>query len=134
MEVDANNDGPYSDEDLPMHEPWGKKYLIVKIFKCRAQDEWQLEEWFETYPVAVEGVIYQRGEWLDPGWQSIKDQLHSRVQYPGAGSGWGRSRGGFLSPGGAILDLREVFLAEQDRTRKNKMTRFVFLIEDKTTT
>ena len=72
MEVDVDNDGPYLDEEFPTHEPWGTQYLIVKIFNCRAQDEWQLEEWFEYYPVAVDGVIHQRGEWLDPGWRSIK--------------------------------------------------------------
>ena len=112
MEVNVDNDRPYLDEDLPTHELWGTQYLIVKIFKCRAQDEWQLEEWFETYPVAVDGVIHQRGEWLDPGWRSIKDQSPSRVQYPCAGSGWGRPRGGLMSRGGVILDQREVFLAE----------------------
>ena len=60
----------------------------------------------------------------------MEEQLPPWLQYPGAGSGWGRPRGGFPSPGGVTLDQREVFLAEQDRMRKNKMTRFVFLIED----
>ena len=54
IEADVDNDGSYSDEDWPTQEPWGKKYLIVKIFNCRAQDEWQLEEWFEDYPVALD--------------------------------------------------------------------------------
>ena len=54
MEVDVDNDGPYFDEEFPTHEPWGTQYLIVKIFNCRAQDEWQLEEWFDYYPVAVD--------------------------------------------------------------------------------
>ena len=73
---------------------WGKKYRIVKIFNCRAQDEWQLDEWFETYSVAVEGVIHEQGEWLDPGRRSMKDQLPVLLQYSGAGSGWGRPRAG----------------------------------------
>ena len=80
--------------------------------------------------MTVEGVIYERGEWLDPGRQSAKDQLPPWLQYPGAGGGWGRPRDGFPSHGGVILDRREVFLAEQDRMRKNKITRFVLLIED----
>ena len=114
MEMDVNNDGTYSDEEWPTHEPWGKKYLIIKIVKCRAQDEWQLEEMFEDYPVAVEGVIYDPGEWLDPGWRSMKDQLPPWLQYPGAGSGWGRPRGGFPAPGrGTVIDHQKRF--EQNR-------------------
>ena len=68
MEGDVDNDGFDSDEDWPspIDEPRGTQYLIVKFFRCKAQQEWQLEEWFEYYPVAVDGVIYQRGEWNDP--------------------------------------------------------------------
>ena len=83
-----------------------------------------MEEELETQFVAVKGVVYEPGEWLDPGWRSIKDQLPSRLN-PGAKSGWGRLRGR-----GVILDQREVYLAEQDRMRRNESTRFVFLIEE----
>ena len=75
MEVDVDNDGIYSDEEWPTHEPWGRKYLITKFVNSRAQEEWQLEEELETQFVAVEGVVYKPGVWLDPGWQSMKDQL-----------------------------------------------------------
>ena len=59
MEVDVDNNGSYSDEELPTHEPWGTNYLVVKVFRCKAQQEWPLGEWFEYYPVEVDGIIYQ---------------------------------------------------------------------------
>ena len=126
--MDVNNNGTYSDEEWPTHEPWGKKYLITKIVNCRAQGEWQLEEELETQPVAVEGVIYEPGEWLDPGWRSMKDTLPPWLRYPGASETKG-SRSWVPPPGGAVLDLREVHLAEEDRMTENEMTRFVFLKE-----
>ena len=91
MEVDVENDEDYSDEEWPTHEPLGPKYLVVKIARCKAQQEWQLEDWFKYYPVEVDGIIYERGEWLDPGWRAIKAQLPPRLQYPGwyPSSGWG---------------------------------------------
>ena len=75
MEVDVNNDEIYSDEEWSTHEPGRKKYFVTRIVKCRDQNEWQLEEELETQFVAVKGVVYEPGEWLDPGWRSIKDEL-----------------------------------------------------------
>ena len=91
MEVDVDDDEFYSDEKWPTHEPLGPRYLVVKKFRCKAQQEWELEEWFKYYPVEVDGIIYERGEWLDPGWRAIKAQLPPRLQYPGwyPSSGWG---------------------------------------------
>ena len=77
----------------------------------------------EDHPVAVEGVVYDPGEWLDPGWRSMKDRMPPWVQYPGAGGGFGLD--------GVVLNQREVYLTEQDRMRKNKKTRCVVLKEDK---
>ena len=91
MEGDVDDDGAYSDEGwpLPFDEPRGKTYIIVRIFRCKARQEWQLEDWFECYPVAVDGVIYQRGEWNDPAWRYMKEQLPPWLQYPFEGSGGG---------------------------------------------
>ena len=55
MEVDVDNDDGYSDEEWPTHEPLGRRYLVVKIVRCKAQQEWQLEDWFEYYAVEVDG-------------------------------------------------------------------------------
>ena len=110
MEVDVVNYGLDSAEDLPTHEPQGTTHLIVKVFRCKAQQEWQLEEWFEYYPVTVDGVIYQRGEWNNPALRSMKEQLPPWLQYPVAGSGWRRLRGGSPSPGrGIVIDHRNFF-------------------------
>ena len=75
MEGDVDSDGFDSDKDWPspIDEPRGTQYLIVKIFRCKAQQEWQLEEWFDWYPVAVDGVVYQRDEWNDPALRSMKE-------------------------------------------------------------
>ena len=63
MEGDVDDDRFYSDEDWPLlfDEVRGTQYITVRIFRCKAQQEWQLEDWFERYLVAVDGVIYQRG-------------------------------------------------------------------------
>ena len=63
MEGDVVDDGFYSDEEwpLPFDEPRGTQDITVKIFRCKAQQEGQLQDWFERYLVAVDGVIYQRG-------------------------------------------------------------------------
>ena len=39
MEVDVvdDDDGSYSDEEWPTYEPVGPKYLVVKVFRCKAQ-------------------------------------------------------------------------------------------------
>ena len=68
MEGYVDDDGLYSDEDLPLpfDELRGTQYITVKVFWCEAQQEWQLEDWFECYPVAV---------WNDPAWRRAKDQL-----------------------------------------------------------
>ena len=39
------------------------------------------------------------------------------------------SRNWVPSPGGAVVDLEAVHLAEEERMRKNKMNRFVFFKE-----
>ena len=133
MEGDVEDDGFYSDEDWPspIDEPRGTQYRMVKIFRCKARQEWQLEDWFEYYCVAVDGVIYQRGEWNDPTMRCMKDQFPPWLQPPVAGSGWGRRRDVSPPPGrGIVLDERKIFLEEQERMEKNKETRFVFLVEE----
>ena len=78
---------------MPFDEPRGAQYITVRVFRCKAQQEWQLEDWFEYYPVAVDGVIYQRGEWNNPALRSMKEQLPPWLQHPVAGNEWGRPRG-----------------------------------------
>ena len=109
MEGDVEDDGFYSDEDWPspIDEPRGTQYRMVKIFRCKARQEWQLEDWFEYYCVAVNGVIYQRGEWNDLAMRCMKDQFPPWLQPPVAGSGWGRRRDVSPPPGrGIVLDER----------------------------
>ena len=64
MEEDADEDGSYAGEKWPLlsDEPRGKQYITVQVFLCEAQQEWQLENWFELCLVEVDGNIYQREE------------------------------------------------------------------------
>ena len=81
--------------------------------------------------MAVDGVIYQRGEWNDPAWRYMKEQLPPWLQHPVAGSGWGRPKGVAQSPGkGIVIDHQKSFWEEQERMKENKETSFVFLIEE----
>ena len=113
MEGDVDNDELDSDEELPkpIDEPRETQYLIVKRVRCTAQQERQFEDWFDGYPVAVDGIIYQRGEWNDPILRSKKEQLPPWIQHPVAGSGWRRARGASAtqSPGmGFVMDHKKL--------------------------
>ena len=123
MEGGVDNDGFDSDEDLPepIDEPQETQYLIVKRVRCKAQQERQLEEWFDWYPVAVDGVIYQQGEWNDPALRSMEEQLPPWLQQPVSGSGWGRPRGSSPSPGrGIVIDHRNFWGKNRREWRRTR--------------
>ena len=100
-------------------EPREMQYLVVRRVRCTAQQERQFEELFNGYPVAVDEIIYQRGEWNDPILQSKKEQLPPWIQHPVAGSGWGRSRGAAQSPSkGFVIDHRKKLGRTGENERK----------------
>ena len=56
MEGDVYDDKLLSDEERET------QYHMVRVIKCTAQQECQWEDYFEDYPVVVDGIIYQRDQ------------------------------------------------------------------------
>ena len=103
MEGDVDNDELLSDEERET------QYHIVRVIKCTAQQECQWEEYFEDYPVAVDGIIYQRGVWRDPVAQTEKERLPPWIPHGVAGTEWGRARGAIQSPEWrVVIDLEKM--------------------------
>ena len=82
----------------------------MRVIKFTAQQEWEWEDYFEEYPVAVNGYVYQRGVWRDPVAQTSKKRVHSR---------WG-----------VKVDEEKVRKEERERMERNEVTEFSFLIEE----
>ena len=51
------------------------QYRVLNRIRCTAQQERHQEEWFRKFPVAVNEIVYQRGEWRDPVKRSKKEVL-----------------------------------------------------------
>ena len=49
-----------------VNEPRETQYRVIKRVRCTAQQERQHEEWFRGFPVAVDEIVYPRGEWSNP--------------------------------------------------------------------
>ena len=129
MEDEIDEDVSYSGEKWPLlnEEPRGKQYITVQVYLCEAQHEWQLEKWFDLCPVQVDGKIYPREEWNDPGLRKMKSLLPPWLQHPSERSSeWNPSERSH----GMVVDYEEIFREEDRRMKENKMTRFVFLVEE----
>ena len=71
-----------------VNEPRETQYRVVNRIRCTAQQEKQHEGWFHEFPVAVDHIIYPRGEWRDPIKRSKKELLPPWIPHEVAGTGW----------------------------------------------
>ena len=102
MEGDVENNELLSDEE---REP---ELYVIRVVKCTARQEWEWEDYFEAYPVAVNDYVYQRGVWRDPVARTSKRRVHSRWRVE--------------------IDEGKVRLEERRRMEMNEVTEFYFLI------
>ena len=116
-------EGDVYDDKLFLDKERETEYYIVRVVKCTAQQECEWEEYFDEYPVAVEGIIYQRGAWRDPVVRTQKERLPPWIPHDVAGTGWGRARGATQSPAWrVVIDLERIHLEEHRRLERNEDT------------